>query len=332
MVLPAAAPPIRYRRAPPESDKEEKIGPALDTNPREEEQTRLGTPAGIYLRNPVAWEGRGFPDPARLSEEPKYVLRYYAAEALEGEDADLFIPEVDDDQRWMPKIGKHRYGVGALKAYDVLRGLRQASILSYLEAAEGRPLIWQIGADAVIGRALKTKLPNATILMSCEPWEMVATVATLRHTMPDSRLLVTDDAARLADAWASEDFILVPTALVASATTPRLDLTIDVMGLQRLGADTIATLLGRAYELGSLFYFSYALRGESLEWPVIDPLPYGEHYYWMHDMPVQPAIDWMMAGLMDVGLVGGGFARRPELIKQWRVELRFAMGWRRIKI
>lgn len=313
-------------------DTKEKIGPPLDSNPREAEQTRLGTPAGIYLRNPVAWEGRGFPDPGRMSEEPKYVMRYYAAEALEGEDADLLIPEIDDSQRWMPKIGEHRYGVVALKSYDVLRGLRQASILSYLEAAEGRPIIWQIGADAVVARALKTRIANATILISCAPWEMVATVASLRQMMPDARMLVTDDAAAVAAAWADKDFILVPTAVVTGLAPPRLDLAIDALGLQLLDTDTAAALIDKAFSWGSLFFFSYALRGESGEWPLIDPLPLAEHNYWMHDMPVQPAIDWMVAGLMDVGLVGRGFARRPELIKLWRVEVRFAMGWRRLKL
>ncbi len=329
--LPPEANPAPPAPESAEEDVAEKIGPPLDSNPRETEQSRLGTPAGIYLRNAVAWEGAGFPDPAKLSEEPRYVLRYYAAEAMDGEDADLLIPEVEDNQRWTTKIGAHRYGIVALKGYDVLRGLRQASILSFLEALEA-PIIWQIGADAVIARALKTKLPNATIMMSCEPWEMVTTLASLRHTIPDARILVTDDIARVAEAWASEDFILVPTSKVAGLSPPRIDLAIDVMGLQQLGAEMVATLIGRAFEWGSPYFFSYALRGEPEEWPFIDPAPQSEHYFWMHDMPVRPTIDWMMAGLMNVGLVGRGLARRPELIKLWPVELRFAMGWRRLTI
>ncbi len=330
---PPAANPIPAGVAEPSQEGgKPKIAPPLDSNPHEPQNDVIGTPAGIFHRNPVVWEGRGFPDPGKMPDESKQVMRYFAADALDGEDSSLLIPEVDAEQKWMPKLGEHRYGVTALKGFDLLRGLRQASILTYLAEAEGRPIIWQIGADAIAARALKTKLPKAVCLISCEPWEMVASVAFLRHMMPDAGVLVTDDLAELAGAWAVRDFIFVPTRLAGQLRPPRLDLTLDVMGLQLLSPDTIEILVRQAYELGSLFMFGISLRGEPPEWPIVDPQANVERYYWMHDLPLQPAMDWIMTSLTDEGLVGRGFARRPELIKNWRMETRYSMGWRRLTV
>jgi hypothetical protein len=308
--------------------------PPLDKNPYEPDDHHLiGTPAGIYHRQPVTWEGKRFPDPVKIPTASKGLLRYFAAEALDTEDADLLLPEPDGDLTWMPKIGEHRYGVASLKAFDVFRGLRQASILARLEEAEGRPIVWQIGPDATIARAIKTKLPNATCLISCAPWEMVTSVAFLRAAMPDASILVTDDNDRLADAWTAEDFIFVPSSLVGELAPPRLDLTLDIMALQLQAPEAMEGFARRAYELQSLFVFSLRLDGGSPEWPIADVQPVMDRYYWLHNMPVSPVMmDWIMVWLMDEGFVGRGMVGRPEVIKYWQVELRYTMGWWRLRV
>lgn len=331
---PPKAPPVDANGAGGSGETIETEAPENPVPPgakNEAPQQLAGTPAGIHHGMPFFKEGRVFADPWRLPEKPKRVLKYYAAESLAGEDGDLVLPEPELWRKWTARVGQHSYGIGSLRMLDVLRGLRLAGILSELERADGRPIIWQIGPNGTIARALKLKFPAATILVSCEPWEMVSPIAFLRKTMADCNLRVVADPAELGGNWADLDYVFVPRSMIERLAPPRLDLTLDAMALQLSTAENVEAHARKAYELGCLFVFFLTLSGESPEWPIIETVPSFEPFFWLHQMPVRPVIDWQVAAMIDEGFAGRGFIDRPEEIKHWRLNNHFTMGWRRLR-
>ena len=315
---------------PSQAEKPEKPVPPGAKN--EAPAELAGTPAGIHHGMPFSKEGRVVADPWRLPEKPKRILKYFATEALAGDEADLLMPEPEFWRKWTAKVGANGYGIGSLRAFDVLRGLRMAGILSQLEQAADRAIIWQIGPSAAIARAMKMKLPGATYLVSCEPWEMVSPVAFLRKAMPEAKLMVAGDAADLAKAWDSFDFIFVPSAMMSELAPPRLDLALDAMSLQLSPPEIAEAHARHVYALGCLFVFGLTLSGESPQWPIVATNPAFERFFWMHQMPLRPIVDWQIASMIDEGFVGRGFFGRPEETKYWKLNVHFMMGWRKLRV
>lgn len=328
--------PPKIAGAAPASTAANDSGPARKPKPGEEKaknhppEALAGTAAAIHHQMPFFKEGRVFADPWRLPEKAKSILRHFAKEALASEDSDLMIPEPDIWRKWVPSVDERGYGIASLRAFDVLRGLRMAGILSELERRDD-PVIWQIGPSAAISRALKTRLPRARLIISCAPWEMVSPLAFLQTALPDIGIAVTADAASAGDHLDGNEIVFVPATAVGELALPRLDVVIDAMSLQLGSAAASAEVARRAYELGAMYAFALTLDGESPEWPMSPVAPSFEPYFWLHQMPVWPVVDWQMATLIDEGFIARGFIGRPEDIKYWKMNAHFTMGWRRMK-
>lgn len=313
---------VRARKPKPGEEKAKNLAPSA----------LAGSPAAIHHSLPFFKEGRVFADPWRLPEKAKTILQYFAEQALDSEDADLLIPEPDLWRKWVPSIGEQGYGIGSLRALDILRGLRMAGILSELERLDQPPVIWQAGPSITSARALKMKLPRAKFVLSAEPWEMVSPIAFLREMMPDCPVTVMAEPEGVAEALEHHDFVFVPSSAIASLALPRLDLFLDAMSLQLVDEAVVTAHARKAHQLAATWYFALTLDGDSPEWRIARAVPAFEQYFWVHQMPVRPVVDWQMATLIDEGFVARGYVGRPEDIKYWKLNTHFSMGWRRMKI
>lgn len=290
-----------------------------------------GTPAAIHHALPFFKEGRIFADPWRLPDKAKSILKYFATKALEGEDADLLMPEPEMWRKWVPTIDGKGYGIVSLRGLDILRGLRMAGILSELERSNAEPIVWQVGPSATTARTLKMRLPRIRMLISCQPWEMVSAMAFLKAAVPDATVAMEADPAAVAGALAENDFVFTPNSAIGGLALPHLDLVLDAMSLQLLGEEAAMTHARKAYELGARYAFALTIDGESPEWKLTSAVPAFEPYFWMHQMPVRAVVEWQMATLIEEGFIARGYLGRPEDIKYWKLNPHFTMGWRRLK-
>ena len=171
---------------------------------------------------------------------------------------DLFVPEPG---RWggfgfWSKLMGALYNQDTLRFYEAMVAMRDAAILSRLDQAGQRRVVWEIGGGwGGFAHQLKTVCPNVTYLITGHPIEILVSSVYLSAIRPDARCrqFVPTEAERFWDDWENVDFAFAPESAVADLSVPRLDVVVDLGALGLMSAERRAAHVRRAFELGAPF-------------------------------------------------------------------------------
>ncbi len=72
----------------------------------------------------------------------------------------------------------------------------------------------------------------------------------------------------------------------------------------------------RALDLGARYVASTGFSGPSPDWPIADGTSRFDSYFWMHELPIEPVVDWQFSAMIDEGYAAGGWIRPPETMEE----------------
>jgi hypothetical protein len=212
-------------------------------------------------------------------------------------------------------LGK-RYNEDTLRFFRAISLLQDAALMKEFRSTTARRIVWEVGGGwGGFAYHFKTLCPNVTYLMTGKPEQFLVSAVYLMTLFPAAAFRFYDPAdpdAFWRD-WESVDFAFAPECVVRTMTPPSLDLTVDVMALERMNSARLDLHVQRAYDLGSRHFLSVgAVAGDDEVMPV---LPGVERLYWRHPVSAPESL-----------------ARRLSLsTAEGQPERTYFLGWKRLR-
>ncbi|MBI3049020.1 MAG: hypothetical protein HYY76_12005 [Acidobacteria bacterium] len=214
--------------------------------------------------------------------------------------------------------GGRRYNEETLRCFRVVSLLQDASLIREFRGAAPRRTVWEIGGSGGFAHHFKTLCPNVTYLMTARPEVLLPAAVYLMTLFPDARFRFYDPQNPRAfwSEWDATDFGFAPESIVARMEPPSLDLTIDLMALERMHPSRLEMHVRRAFDLGCRYIASVCPSGNpdgDLASPVRPDL---ERLYWLHPVCAPESL-----------------ARRLSLtIGEGPVQRTYFLGWKRLLV
>jgi hypothetical protein len=217
---------------------------------------------------------------------------------------------------------ERRYNEDTLRYLRVLSLLQDAALLAEFRAPAPRRTVWEIGGGwGGFAYQFKTLFPNVTYLITGAPATLLLSGVYLSTLLPGARVRVYDPAHPEAfwDDWASVDIALAPESAVPALRPPSLDLTVDVMALEKMTAARIEAHVRRAHELGCRYFFTVCPSGEPDPELALPVRPAVEQWYWPHPISAPLYVGKRLA-------LGG----EKRAGRRGALERTYLLGWRRL--
>lgn len=185
------------------------------------------------------------------------------------------------------------YNEDSLRFFRMISLLQDAELLGGLSAAPRRT-VWEIGGGwGGFAHQCKTVCPEVVYLITGAPDSVLLSAVYLMTTCPDAQCRFFDPAqpGQFWHDWDAIDFAFAPESVVDELRPPSLELTIDVMALQRMSPDRVDRHVRRAHSLESRYLLSVCPSPEAAAGhgpSVYDAL---QTHYWRHPM----ATPWYLA-------------------------------------
>jgi hypothetical protein len=216
-----------------------------------------------------------------------------------------------------------RYNEDTLRFFRVMSLLQEAALLKEFGDPGRRRTVWDIGGGwGGFAYQLKTLCPNVTYLITGHPSLFLISAVYLTVLFPSATVRFYDRAQPdlFWDGWDAVDFAFAPESAVAGMRPPSVDLTIDLMTLERMTPSRIAAHVQHAYDLNCRYFFSVC-PSDTLESDVVSPVqPAVDRLYWPH--PVSAPL--YLAKRLALGVTRRG---GPDAITRT-----YLLGWRRLRV
>lgn len=222
-------------------------------------------------------------------DEPRrrFAEKLQALTKLGGEG--LLVPEARELGGFGHEIDGELYNIDTLKYYEVLVGMERAGILGGFREADGRRLIWEIGAGwGGFPRAFKTLFPDTTYLIVDLPELFLFSATFLPTVFPDAKLMFYGEESWQPEAMLDADFVFVPHTALEKLEPPRLDLTLNMVSFQEMTSEQVAGYVRRAYELESPFLYSLNRERSHYNTELDSVSAIIDRYYWPRELPIMP--------------------------------------------
>jgi hypothetical protein len=211
------------------------------------------------------------------------------------------------------------YNEDTLRFFRVTSLLQDAALVRDFRDPERRRTVWEIGGGwGGFAYQFKTLCPNVTYLITGVPDLFLVSAVYLMTLFPNARVRFFDPAQPDAfwEDWHTVDLAFAPEWIVPRMQPPSLDLTLDVMTLERQRRDRIEMHVRRAYELGCRYFFSVGPAGDADAGGALPVKPTVTRWYWPHPVSTH-------AGLTKRLALGAG--------KRGQIERTYFLGWRRLR-
>ena len=214
--------------------------------------------------------------------------------------------------------GGRRYNEDTLRFFRVISLLQDAALIKEFRGG-ARRTVWEIGGGwGGFAYHFKTLCPEVTYLITGRPELFLLSAVYLMTLFPAARFRFYDPAAPASfwRDWDAVDFAFAPESAVAGLTPPSLDLTVDLMALERLSPSRVGLHLQRAYDLGSRYVFSICPPGDPGDSFTAPVRPALDRLYWLHPVCAPESL-----------------ARRLSLPSgEGAAERTYFLGWRRLRV
>jgi putative sugar O-methyltransferase len=213
----------------------------------------------------------------------------------------------------------HLYNEDTLRFFRVLTLLQDAALLKEFRGSSSRRTVWEIGGGwGGFAYQFKTLCPDVTYLITGQPELLLLSGVYLSTVLPGASFRFYESANP--DAfwrnWDSVDFAFLPESAIAGMRPPAVDLTVDLMALERMTPSRVGLHVQRAHELGSRYFFSVCPLAEPPP-DIASPVrPAVERWYWPHPVSAPLFVSWRLR-------------LRRETSEP--VERTFLLGWRRLR-
>ena len=216
-----------------------------------------------------------------------------------------------------------RYNEDTLRFFRVMSLLQEAALLKEFGDPGRRRTVWDIGGGwGGFAYQFKTLRPNVTYLITGHPSVFLASAVYLTAMFPSAVVRFYDRARPDAfwDGWDAVDFAFAPESAVAGMRPPSVDLTIDLMTLERMTQTRIAAHVQRAYDVECRYLLTVCPAGIPSA-DIVSPVqPAVERCYWPH--PVSAPLYLAKRLALGTAKRGGEHA----------VKHTYLLGWRRLRV
>ena len=178
--------------------------------------------------------------------------------------------------------------------------------------------MWEIGGGwGGFAYQFKTLCPEAAYLITGHPDLLLLSGTYLSALFPGATMRFFDPATP--DAfwrdWDRVDFAFLPEMAMDEMRPASLDLTIDLMALERMTAGRVEQHVDRAYALGARHFFSLCRAKPESADDAVDVEPVIEKRYWRHPVSSPSFVRWRLGLRADSSDTG---------------DHAFLLGWRRL--
>jgi hypothetical protein len=211
------------------------------------------------------------------------------------------------------------YNEDTLRFFRVTSLLQDAALIRDFRTPGGRPTVWEIGGGwGGFAYQFKSICPDVTYLITAAPDLFLVSAVYLMTLFPSARVRFFDPAEPHAfwNDWHTVDFAFAPESIVPHMQPSSLDLTLDVMSLERRSRARAEAHIGRAHALGCRYFFSVGPSGDGDD-AALFVKPVVERWYWPHPVSTH-------AGLTKRLALGAG--------KRGQIERTYFLGWRRLRV
>ena len=212
-----------------------------------------------------------------------------------------------------------RFNEDTLRFFRMMSLLQDAALISEFRDSSTRRTVWEIGGGwGGFAYHFKTVCPNVTYLMTGRPELFLLSAVYLMTLFPNATFRFYDPTTPIAfwQDWGRVDFAFAPEGAVRSMEPASLDLTVDLMALERMSETRASMHVQRAYDLGSRYFASVcpvghrAANGDTEIQPTLDRL------YWLHPVCAPQSL-----------------ARRLSLSASHKTpERTYFLGWKRLRV
>jgi hypothetical protein len=211
------------------------------------------------------------------------------------------------------------YNEDTLRYFRAVSLLQDAALIKDFRDGPPRRTVWEIGGGwGGLAYQFKTLCPDVTYLITGTPDLFLVSAVYLMTMFPAARFRFFD--ANEPDAfwrdWDQVDFAFASERAVAGMRPPSLDLTLDLMALERQSPARIEMHVQRAYALGCRYFLSVCPVGDHDPSVASAVGPVVERWYWPHPVSTH-----------------AGLAKRLALAgaKGSSIERTYFLGWRRLR-
>lgn len=231
-------------------------------------------------------------------------------------DAALWIDEPSVLGTFGFSFNGRRFNEDTLRFFRVVSLLQDAALIK--EFRDGtRRTVWEIGGGwGGFAHHFKQLCPNVTYLITGRPELFLLSAVYLMTLFPAARFRFYDPAtpADFWGDWDGVDFAFAPESAVGGMAPPSLDLTVDLMALERMSPSRVCAHVQRAYELGSRYIVSIGPSGDPGRELATAVRPALERLYWRHPVCAPASL-----------------ARRLSLSSgEGPIERTYFLGWKRL--
>jgi len=247
-------------------------------------------------------------------------LKYAVGTVRRHAGEDLFVEELPLLGGFGVEWHRRRYNEDTVRFFKALVALQDGGVLAECRGNVQRRLVWEIGGGwGGFALQFKTVCPNVTYLITGLPELLLVSAVYLMTAWPAARCRFYEpaSAAELWTGWEELDFVFVPDGAVVDLDAPPIDVTLDVMTLQRMSAPRVALHVERAFDLGSRYCFSQ-VPGPCFRDELPAPWQAIARRYWVHQVP--PPLDAAF-------FVVDRFHDAPAIDDYAQ-----AVGWRRLRV
>jgi len=210
----------------------------------------------------------------------------------------------------------HLYNEDTLRFFRVLTLLQDAALLK--DFCRGpRHTVWEIGGGwGGFAYQFKTVCPNVTYVITGQPELLLMSAVYLTCLFPAASLRFYEPTAPASfwDRWDTVDFAFAPESAVQTMQPSSLNLTVDLMALERMDPQRIERHIARAHHLGSRHFFSICPAADACPNGPAAVRPIVDRWYWPHPVSAPQFVTWRL------GLNPDSDA----------IDRTFVLGWRRL--
>jgi hypothetical protein len=196
----------------------------------------------------------------------------------------FLIPETDTLGTWSVMVSDELHSEDSIKFSLAAAALYDGAVLTAIQSASRRPLVWEIGGGwGGFARHFKTLCPGATYLITASPARLLVSAVYVMAAFPEARCRFHLESASSDtwEGWEQLDFVFASDTALETLHPPRPGLTIDLGELLTMTPARATAHVRRAYEWGSPYFYSLlpTLVAGGPPWQAI------ERWYWPQPIP-----------------------------------------------
>jgi hypothetical protein len=180
------------------------------------------------------------------------------------------------------------YNEDTVKFYEVLAALQLGAVLGAFRETQQRGVVWEVGGGwGGLAFQFKTLCPNVTYVITALPELFLFSAVYLMTVFPNARCRFYGDTPG-DGLWRdldSVDFVFVPEGALDAVQPERLDLTLELMALERMTDERARAHVRRAFDLGSRYLYALCPRQNHATNGLIAVRPILEEFFWPHQIP-----------------------------------------------